>query len=226
VKRALLFFLGPPWSAGKHYLGVLRCGLQSFRSLNNLLALGCVVLICAAGGHATTKKPADEKADASPKAQSKHVETVAKSVSKPGTPPKSQSGPKSQVGSTSKSSSSRSITARSKSGKRRVSGSAKQRGQQVIDSDRAREIQQALIRQKYLEGEATGVWDSRTRAAMMRFQSENGWQTKVVPDSRALIKLGLGPKHANLINAEAASGAGLLPEGTRDMHPGGSPPDQ
>jgi hypothetical protein len=28
---------------------------------------------------------------------------------------------------------------------------------------------------------------------MSRLQADNGWQTKLVPDSRALIKLGLGP---------------------------------
>jgi hypothetical protein len=28
---------------------------------------------------------------------------------------------------------------------------------------------------------------------MTKVQSDNGWQTKLVPDSRALIKLGLGP---------------------------------
>jgi hypothetical protein len=186
--------------------------LQPFRNLKTLLALSCVVLICAAEGQTTTaKKPLDEEA-ASPKAEHKHGEVVAKPVSKSGTPPKSQSRSKSQVSS--------------KNSKRRVSTPAKRRGQQGIDSDRAREIQQALIRQKYLEGEATGVWDTRTRAAMVRFQSDNGWQTKVVPDSRALIKLGLGPKHANLINPEGAAGAGLLPEGTRALRPGGSPPDE
>ena len=28
---------------------------------------------------------------------------------------------------------------------------------------------------------------------MSKFQSDQGWQTKLTPDSRALIKLGLGP---------------------------------
>jgi hypothetical protein len=40
---------------------------------------------------------------------------------------------------------------------------------------------------------------------MQRFQQSHGWQTKVVPDSRALIKLGLGPDRANLINPETAA---------------------
>jgi hypothetical protein len=31
---------------------------------------------------------------------------------------------------------------------------------------------------------------------MGKLQADNGWQTKLVPDSRALIKLGLGPTTA------------------------------
>jgi len=62
-----------------------------------------------------------------------------------------------------------------------------------MDHDRATAIQSALIRQGYLSGEATGTWDTQSMAAMQKMQSDNGWQTKIVPDSRALIKLGLGP---------------------------------
>src|SRR5690242_21515509 len=71
-------------------------------------------------------------------------------------------------------------------GKRKTSW--KKKGQQGIKPERAMEIQQALIREKYLTGEPTGVWDARTQAALVKFQGDNGWQTKVVPDSRALIK--------------------------------------
>lgn len=62
-----------------------------------------------------------------------------------------------------------------------------------ITSERATEIQSALIKQGYLSGEPTGSWDSASASAMQKLQSDNGWQTKLVPDSRALIKLGLGP---------------------------------
>jgi peptidoglycan hydrolase-like protein with peptidoglycan-binding domain len=75
-------------------------------------------------------------------------------------------------------------------------GSWKKRGQQAIQPERARAIQEALIRESYLSGEPTGAWDSRTQDAMTRYQSDNGWQTKVTPDSRALIKLGLGPNYS------------------------------
>ena len=96
----------------------------------------------------------------------------------------------------------------------------KKKGQQGIQSDRARDIQAALIKQNYLTGEPTGVWDARTQAALVRFQSDNGWQTKVVPDSRALIKLGLGPNYSSelLVNPDAgntvaASGSSPAPSG-------------
>ena len=84
-------------------------------------------------------------------------------------------------------------------GKRKASW--KKKGQQAIKPERAMEIQQALIREKYLTGEPTGIWDTRTQAALVKYQADNGWQTKVVPDSRALIKLGLGPNYsAELLN--------------------------
>jgi peptidoglycan hydrolase-like protein with peptidoglycan-binding domain len=84
-------------------------------------------------------------------------------------------------------------------------GAWKRHGQQGIDQPRSREIQTALIREKYLDGEPTGKWDQRTKDAMTRFQADHGWQTKMIPDSRALIALGLGPKHENLLNPESVA---------------------
>jgi len=72
----------------------------------------------------------------------------------------------------------------------------KKHGQQGMHPDRVRAIQEALIREKYLTGEPSGTWDSRTQNAMSRYQEANGWQSKVTPDSRALIKLGLGPNYS------------------------------
>jgi peptidoglycan hydrolase-like protein with peptidoglycan-binding domain len=68
-------------------------------------------------------------------------------------------------------------------------------GQRGIDSDRATQIQSALIQQNYLKGAPTGQWDTQTQTAMRQYQSDHGWQTKLTPDSRALISLGLGPNH-------------------------------
>jgi len=63
-----------------------------------------------------------------------------------------------------------------------------------MPTDRATQIQTALIKQGYLTGEPTGSWDAESIAAMQKLQGDNGWQTKITPDSRALIKLGLGPQ--------------------------------
>lgn len=93
--------------------------------------------------------------------------------------------------------------ARRRSSKRK-SKSARARGQQQIDSERATSIQEALIREHYLSGEPSGVWDAESEAAMRRYQGDQGWQTKEVPDSRALIKLGLGPNNDHLLNPESA----------------------
>lgn len=98
-------------------------------------------------------------------------------------------------------------------GKRKVSW--KKKGQQGINSERATEIQQALIRENYLTGEPTGSWDARTQAALVKYQGDNGWQTKVVPDSRALIKLGLGPNYsAELLNAPPKTASAAAPSTT------------
>jgi len=96
------------------------------------------------------------------------------------------------------------------------------RGQQSIDQERTVEIQQALIREHYLDGEATGQWDQATRDALIRFQSDNHWQTKILPDSRALIKLGLGPSQQNLLNPESAAIAIPFQPGREKSVPGGS----
>ena len=79
------------------------------------------------------------------------------------------------------------------------------RGQQAIEPERVTEIQLALIREHYLNEEANGEWDAATIAAMQKYQADQGWQTKLTPDSRALKKLGLGPDYSNAINAKDSS---------------------
>lgn len=92
----------------------------------------------------------------------------------------------------------------SKKGKHSKKVSWRKRGQQKIDPQRARDIQGALIREHYMDGEPSGVWDATSQRAMERYQADNGWQSKSIPDSRALIKLGLGPDHQHLLNPESA----------------------
>ncbi|HET7750938.1 MAG TPA: peptidoglycan-binding domain-containing protein [Terriglobales bacterium] len=103
----------------------------------------------------------------------------------------------------------------------------KYRGQKRPDAERTREIQEALARQNYLHGTPSGVWDQNTRAAMARFQEDHGWQTKMVPDARALIALGLGPSNNGLINPETAMTSAPLAAGVgaadRDLPSSGAP---
>ncbi len=122
----------------------------------------------------------------------------------------------------SSKSSAHSTTARStRHGKTTVARKSHPKGQAAPDSDRTREIQTALIREHYMNGEASGAWDSNTRDALTRFQADHGWQTKLVPDSRALIKLGLGPSREGLLNPDTAA---ISPHelGAEKPQPGGS----
>jgi putative peptidoglycan binding protein len=87
---------------------------------------------------------------------------------------------------------------------RKSAARSRTHGQKKIDAQRAQEIQEALIREHYLDGKATGQWNDATQEAMQRYQADNGWQSKTTPDARALIKLGLGPDHKHLLNPESA----------------------
>jgi peptidoglycan hydrolase-like protein with peptidoglycan-binding domain len=100
--------------------------------------------------------------------------------------------------------SSKSATAKGHLKRARHSRNWKRHGQQTVDGRRTEQIQQALIQSHYLDGEPSGAWDTKTQEALRRYQAANGWQSKVVPDSRALIKLGLGPSTDKLLNPESA----------------------
>jgi hypothetical protein len=123
--------------------------------------------------------------------------------------PAKKSSASKKTASTTHSSKSASVGTKSasthtSSKKRSKKKSAKVRGQQKIDGDRAQEIQEALIREHYLSGEASGTWNQASEEAMRRYQADHGWQSKQVPDSRALISLGLGPSKDHLLNPESA----------------------
>ena len=76
-----------------------------------------------------------------------------------------------------------------------------------------------------MAGEPSGKWDAATQDALRRYQTAQGWQAKTVPDSRALIKLGLGPSTDGLLNPESAMTAGPLASdaGTGKKQPTGDP---
>ena len=61
-----------------------------------------------------------------------------------------------------------------------------------LQPERTQEIQQALIREGYLQGDANGQWDSRTHEAMMHYQTDHGFPATGMPEAKSLMKLGLG----------------------------------
>jgi Putative peptidoglycan binding domain len=156
-----------------------------FRSVRMFLTVGCALLISAGVCRAESAKQAKKPSHKSPshESASRRPKTAARHSGR-----------------------ARLIYAaeHKKTSSRHRRRSRRKRGQQKIDSQRAREIQDALIREHYLDGKPSGVWDSKTQRAMERYQGDNGWQTKTTPDARALIKLGLGPDRAHLLNPESA----------------------
>jgi len=118
--------------------------------------------------------------------------------------PAASAGQDSGSSTTKSSHKTKSSSSSSKKRSSRKKKSSRVRGQEKIDSERAQQIQEALIRAHYLNGEATGSWNQASEDAMRKYQADHGWQSKTVPDSRALISLGLGPSKDHLLNPESA----------------------
>ncbi len=159
--------------------------------------LGCCLLVSAANARQNSDSGTKTaKSDASNSSAAKSESSTAKKTSPRRHSTTSSSAASSKSSRTTTSSSSKKRSTRKKS--------AKLRGQQKIDSERAQAIQEALIREHYLTGDATGTWNQASEEAMRRYQADHGWQSKTVPDSRALISLGLGPSKDHLLNPESA----------------------
>jgi len=162
------------------------------RGITRLSALGCVALLAAtlSSAQETDSKSSAQPAS-TPVASSSHASTSSQTTS--------------SHTKTSKPthSSTHSSTGKSKKSRKSVS-KGRTHGQQKIDSKRTEEIQEALIREHYLDGKPTGIWNDATQQAMQKYQADNNWQSKTTPDARALIKLGLGPDHDHLLNPESA----------------------
>ena len=63
-----------------------------------------------------------------------------------------------------------------------------------IPTERVTEIQRALIKEGYLEGQATGQYDDATIAAMKQFQTDNGFPASGLPSAYTLKKLGVSKR--------------------------------
>lgn len=164
----------------------------------------CTLLGVAVSGTALPSSSVSSTAteSAAPKphsAKSKHTKSASN-----GSSATHKSTARTSAGKTASHKSTRQKTSGTRGKKGSKNPRSRKRGQQVIDHERARSIQEALIRERYLQGEPSGSWDSATQAAMQRYQADQGWQSKTTPDSRALIKLGLGPSKDHLLNPESA----------------------
>jgi peptidoglycan hydrolase-like protein with peptidoglycan-binding domain len=172
--------------------------MLSTDQIRQLARLGaCGLLGFAMHAVAQTSSPPATPAQAKP-APAKSAQSAAA--------PAAKSKKHNTTAATGKRASSRSSSHSSSHSSTKTRGKkvATKRGQQGIDSARAREIQAALIHENYLHGEPSGSWDAATQDAMRKFQADHGWQSKTIPDSRALIRLGLGPSSDHLLNPESA----------------------
>ncbi|HKQ87717.1 MAG TPA: peptidoglycan-binding domain-containing protein [Candidatus Acidoferrales bacterium] len=64
--------------------------------------------------------------------------------------------------------------------------------QKAPTADRVKEIQGALAQGGYYDGDLNGKWDSKSVAALEKFQSANGMEPTGKLDASSLQKLGLG----------------------------------
>ncbi len=149
------------------------------------------------------KKTSNPKKHAKAESETSRVNTTPAAKAHPASHPPADKHPQSNSSLAAHNNKSKHGTSH-KSSKKKTTA----RGQQKIEPERAQAIQEALIREHYMTGEAAGTWNQASEDAMRRYQADHGWQSKTVPDSRALISLGLGPSHDHLLNPESAMTTG------------------
>ncbi len=106
-------------------------------------------------------------------------------------------------------------------------------GQKAPTADRITEIQTALSRDGYYQGEPNGKWDSNTVAAVQKFQSAKGMDANGKLDAPTLQKLGLGsdiagvsapkpivPGSANAVPSSSAPSALPVPQASASSRGG------
>jgi peptidoglycan hydrolase-like protein with peptidoglycan-binding domain len=98
----------------------------------------------------------------------------------------------------STSSSSGSSAAAKKKTSSKKHHSKRQSTQKAPTPARISEIQSALARNGYYQGEPNGKWDSNTVSAMQKFQSSNGLEPSGKLNALSLQKLGLGSSVAGV----------------------------
>lgn len=88
--------------------------------------------------------------------------------------------------------SSKSAASKPATHKKKHRASRRQPSQKAPTADRITEIQSALAREGYYQGEPNGKWDGKTVVAVQKFQSANGIDANGKLDAPTLQKLGLG----------------------------------
>jgi peptidoglycan hydrolase-like protein with peptidoglycan-binding domain len=100
--------------------------------------------------------------------------------------------------SSSSSTSSKSSTTKKKKTSSKKKSSKRQSFQKAPTPERISEIQSALARNGYYQGNPNGKWDSNTVGAMQKFQSANGLEANGKLNALSLQKLGLGSSIAGV----------------------------
>jgi peptidoglycan hydrolase-like protein with peptidoglycan-binding domain len=119
----------------------------------------------------------------------------------PGVRAQTQAPASSSSASTAPAAKPASATTKKKSTRKHHS-SRREPSQKAPTPDRISEIQSALSRNGFYEGNANGKWDSSTVAAMQKFQSANGLDPTGKLDALSLQKLGLGSEIAGVYAPE------------------------
>jgi hypothetical protein len=96
----------------------------------------------------------------------------------------------------------RKAPARRKSVARRAPAPSNQR---TPSKERYAEIQEALSKAGFYQGDADGVWKQDSIEALKDFQDASGFEPTGKIDARSLIKLGLGPTYDATTSAAPAS---------------------
>src|SRR5271168_1710499 len=106
--------------------------------------------------------------------------------------------PQAASSSSSTSTSTKSSSAKKKTSSKKHHSSARQSFQKAPTPARISEIQSALARNGFYDGNPSGKWDSNTVAAMQKFQSANGLEANGKLNALSLQKLGLGSSIAGV----------------------------
>jgi len=140
---------------------------------------------------------------------------MAETVQPKAPPHKAHPASKSKAG-TAKSATAKSATGTNTAAKTTTAkGKSKSKGKPVHRSvrsyqqsptpERYQEIQQALTKKGYFQGEASGKWGADSTDALKRFQAEQNLTPDGKINSLSLIALGLGPKRLSAQSKSATA---------------------